>query len=95
LIRARKTPQRNERKAGHETGEGEKEMFYTLPREFRREDRRLSAYRGGGARARSAGMLNNQSAVLALATAVRDLYDKMDHTLRFPAEIPRAAAASP
>jgi hypothetical protein len=40
-------------------------------------------------------LLNNQSAVLALATAVRDLYDKMDHTLRFPAEIPRAAAASP
>jgi sulfite reductase (ferredoxin) len=39
-------------------------------------------------------LLNNQGAVLALANAVRELYDNMDHTLRFPAEIARSAAAS-
>jgi len=38
-------------------------------------------------------LLNNQGAVLALANAVRELYDNVDHTLRFPAEIARSAAA--
>jgi sulfite reductase (ferredoxin) len=39
-------------------------------------------------------LLNNQGAVLALATSVRELYDNMDHTLRFPAEIARSAASA-
>jgi hypothetical protein len=70
-------------------------MFYTLPANLGEE---IDGYRPivVAARVRDLpALLNNQSAVLALATAVRDLYDKMDHTLRFPAEIPRAAAASP